>query len=75
MEQLIKEGGCRELESILCENLMSEVKKDLDVFDLICHIAWDMPALTRKERAEQVKKTIILLNMAKSPHHYKCSIR
>lgn len=47
-----------ELEShgIILENLMEEVKKDLDVFDLICHIAWDMPALTRSERAEQVKK-------------------
>ncbi|MDD5663771.1 MAG: type I restriction-modification enzyme R subunit C-terminal domain-containing protein [Victivallaceae bacterium] len=47
-----------ELEShgIILENLMEEVKKDLDVFDLICHIAWDMPALTRQERAEQVKK-------------------
>ncbi|TGM26218.1 DEAD/DEAH box helicase [Leptospira levettii] len=41
---------------IILENLMEEVKKDLDVFDLICHIAWDMPALTRRERAEQVKK-------------------
>jgi type I restriction enzyme, R subunit len=47
-----------ELEShgIILENLMEEVKKDLDVFDLICHVAWDMPALTRRERAEQVKK-------------------
>lgn len=47
-----------ELEShgIILENLMEEVKKDLDIFDLICHVAWDMPALTRRERAEQVKK-------------------
>ena len=47
-----------ELEShgIILENLKEEVKKDLDVFDLICHVAWDMPALTRRERAEQVKK-------------------
>lgn len=47
-----------ELEShgIILENLMDEVKKDLDVFDLICHIAWDMPALTRLERVDQVKK-------------------
>ena len=53
-----KKAVVEELEShgIIIENLMSEVKKDLDVFDLICHIAWDMPALTRKERAEQVKK-------------------
>ncbi len=47
-----------ELESrgIILENLRSEVKKDLDVFDLICHVAWDMPALTRRERAKRVKK-------------------
>jgi len=41
---------------ILLANLKEEVKKDLDLFDLICHIAWDMPALTRKERAENVRK-------------------
>jgi len=53
-----KKAVVEELEShgIIIENLMSEVKKDLDVFDLICHIAWDMPALTRKERAEKVRK-------------------
>lgn len=37
-------------------NLKEEVKKDLDVFDLICHIAWDMPPLTRRERADRVRK-------------------
>jgi len=53
-----KQSIITELEShgVILENLMDEVKKDLDVFDLICHVAWDMPALTRKERAEQVKK-------------------
>ena len=47
-----------ELESrgVILENLMSEITKDLDIFDLICHIAWDMPPLTRRERAENVKK-------------------
>lgn len=45
-----------ESHGIILGNLMAEVKKDLDVFDLICHIAWDMPALTRRERAERVKK-------------------
>ncbi len=33
-----------------------EVGKDLDPFDLICHIAFDQPPLTRRERAENVKK-------------------
>ncbi|MFA5033955.1 MAG: DEAD/DEAH box helicase family protein [bacterium] len=45
-----------EAHGIIMKNLMTEIKKDLDVFDLICHIAWDMPALTRRERAEEVKK-------------------
>jgi type I restriction enzyme, R subunit len=47
-----------ELEShgVILEDLKEDVKKDLDMFDLICHIAWDQPALTRKERVEQVKK-------------------
>jgi type I restriction enzyme R subunit len=53
-----KKAIIEELESngIVLENLKEEVKKDLDIFDLICHIAWDKPALTRRERAEQVKK-------------------
>lgn len=47
-----------ELESqgIIFEELKEEIKSDLDIFDLICHIAWDAPALTRKERAENVRK-------------------
>ena len=47
-----------ELESlgILFEDLKEEIKSDLDIFDLICHIAWDAPALTRKERADNVRK-------------------
>ncbi|MCK5580010.1 MAG: restriction endonuclease, partial [Candidatus Omnitrophica bacterium] len=45
-----------EEKGIIIENLKEEVKKDLDVFDLVCHIAWDQPALTRRERANNVKK-------------------
>lgn len=45
-----------EKNGIILERLMDESKKDLDLFDLICHIAWDKPALTRQERADQVKK-------------------
>lgn len=41
---------------IFLEELEEEVGKDMDVFDLICHIAFDMPPLTRKERANNVKK-------------------
>ncbi len=45
-----------EAKGIILENLKEEVKKDLDLFDLICHVAWDMLALTRRERANNVKK-------------------
>lgn len=43
-------------QGILLETLREEVEKDLDPFDLICHIAWDKPALTRRERANNVRK-------------------
>lgn len=34
----------------------SELGQDLDPFDLVCHIAFDAKPLTRKERADNVKK-------------------
>ena len=43
-------------QGILVEALYKAVNKELDLFDLICHVAYDMPPLTRKERAENVKK-------------------
>lgn len=43
-------------EGLLLEPLVEEIGKDLDPFDLICHIAFDQPPLTRRERANQVKK-------------------
>ena len=49
IEELAEEG-------LLLEPLMEEIGKDLDPFDLICHIAFDQPPLTRRERANSVKK-------------------
>jgi type I restriction enzyme R subunit len=43
-------------EGIIWEALELEVGKDLDPFDMICHVVYDQPALTRKERADNVKK-------------------
>ena len=40
---------------LLLDPLSEEVGKDFDPFDLICHIAFDQPPLTRRERAEQVR--------------------
>lgn len=42
---------------VLLDALAEEVGKDLDPFDLICHVAFDRPPLNRKERAERVKKS------------------
>jgi type I restriction enzyme R subunit len=41
---------------IILDNLAQEIGKDYGDFDLICHIAFDQPPLTRKERANNVKK-------------------
>lgn len=43
-------------EGLLLEPLMDEVGKPLDPFDLICHVAFDRPPLTRHERAANVRK-------------------
>jgi len=53
-----KEVIVKELEEygIELDKLAEEVGKDYSDFDLICHIAFDQPPLTRKERAENVKK-------------------
>lgn len=48
----------KELEDqgVLVEELLKAVNNDLDLFDLICHVAYEQPPLTRRERAENVKK-------------------
>jgi len=45
-----------ENEGLPLDALAEEVGKDLDPFDLICHIAFDQPPLTRRERADNVRK-------------------
>ncbi len=41
---------------VLWEVLSAEVGQELDPFDLICHVVYDQPPLTRRERADNVKK-------------------
>ncbi|MBD3886213.1 DEAD/DEAH box helicase family protein [Phormidium tenue FACHB-886] len=41
---------------VIVEALEEMVGKDYDLFDLVCHVAFDRPPLTRKERAEKVRK-------------------
>lgn len=45
-----------EEQGIFFDELKKEVGKDLDPFDMILHIAYDKPALTRRERANNVVK-------------------
>ncbi len=41
---------------VILANLAETVGKEYSDFDLICHVAFDQPPLTRKERANNVKK-------------------
>ncbi|HCR3437451.1 DEAD/DEAH box helicase family protein [Morganella morganii] len=41
---------------ILWDVLAEEVGKDLDPFDLLCHVVYGQPPLTRQERAANVRK-------------------
>jgi type I restriction enzyme, R subunit len=43
-------------QGVLLEALEAMVGSGYDPFDLVCHVAFNQPPLTRRERAEQVKK-------------------
>lgn len=45
-----------EQRGVVLENLAEEVGKDFGDFDLLIHVAFGAPPLTRRERAENVKK-------------------
>jgi type I restriction enzyme R subunit len=45
-----------EAEGLPLDPIAEELGKDLDPFDLICHVAFDKKPLSRRERAENVKK-------------------
>ncbi|MFZ9739046.1 MAG: EcoAI/FtnUII family type I restriction enzme subunit R [Prochlorotrichaceae cyanobacterium] len=53
-----KQAIIQELASqgVFFEALAEEIGRECDPFDLICHVAWDRPPLTRQERAKAVKK-------------------
>ena len=50
LDQLADDG-------VFFEAVAAEVGKDLDPFDLICHVAFDSPPLTRRQRAEHARHT------------------
>jgi type I restriction enzyme R subunit len=43
-------------QGIIFEALAEEIGKEFDPFDLICHVVYDRQPLSRRERAENVKK-------------------
>ena len=45
-----------EAEGLALDAIADELGKNLDPFDLICHVAFDKKPLTRRERAENVKR-------------------
>lgn len=49
LEELAAQG-------VFLDELAELVGRDYDAFDLVCHVAFDAPPLTRKERADKVKK-------------------
>lgn len=49
LEELAEHG-------ILIEELQEQIGHEFDPFDLLCHIAFDQPPMTRRERANNVKK-------------------
>lgn len=53
-----KEALIEELneQGIPVEELLKAVNRECDLFDIICHVAFDQKPLTRKERANNVKK-------------------
>ena len=52
-QAIIEELGA---EGLPLDVIAEELGKDLDPFDLICHVAFDAKPLTRRERADNVKK-------------------
>jgi type I restriction enzyme R subunit len=44
------------LKGVFLDELADQVGRDYDAFDLVCHVAFDAPPLTRRERADKVKK-------------------
>jgi type I restriction enzyme R subunit len=49
IDELVEQG-------VVIEALEEQAGRDIDAFDLICHVAFDQPPLTRKERANNVRK-------------------
>jgi type I restriction enzyme R subunit len=61
LDQLAEHG-------VFFDALSDEVGKDLSPFDLVCHIAFDQPPLTRRERANNVRKRNYFTKYGETAH-------
>lgn len=50
IDELLEQG-------VVFEDFKQAVNKEMDIFDMVCHAAFDQPPLTRSERANNVKKS------------------
>ena len=57
LDELLEQG-------VIVEALEDEVGRDLDPFDLICHVVFGQPPLTRKERVAEVRKRDVFTKYA-----------
>ena len=57
-----------EAEGLPLDVVAEELGKNLDPFDLICHIAFDKKPLTRRERAENVEKRDVFTKYGPQAH-------
>ena len=57
LDELLEQG-------VILEALEDAVGRDLDPFDLICHVVFGQPPLTRKERVAEVRKRDVFTKYA-----------
>jgi type I restriction enzyme, R subunit len=57
-----------EAEGLPLDTIADELGKNLDPFDLICHVAFDRKPLTRRERVENVKKRDVFTKYGPQAH-------
>lgn len=56
VDQKLAVVSALEEKGVFFEDLQKEVGQGFDPFDMVCHLAFDRPPLTRKQRAERAKK-------------------
>lgn len=61
-------------EGLALDVIADELGKDLDPFDLICHVAFDRKPLTRRERAENVQKRDVFAKYGEKARAVLCAL-